>query len=387
MKTLSPLLPVMIVAALLAACSQREAAPEPVRAVRTAVITNDSTGGTHEFAAEVRARVESRLGFRVAGKMISRSAEVGQRVKAGQVLAQLDPTDLRLGQDAAQAAVKAAQVNHDLALADLRRYKDLRDQGFISAAELERRDTSVQAARSQLDQARAQAGVQMNQAGYAALVAATSGVVTAIEAEPGAVLSVGTPVLRLAHDGPRDAVFTVPEDIVAGMRALQGRVGALKVRAWGAAAATLPATVREVAAAADPATRTFLVKADLGAGDLQLGQTVTVLLDRPRLDGITKLPLSAVLQQQGRTAVWLVDRSSMTVRLQPVAVGGADANSVVVASGLSPGQTIVTAGVHLLSPGQKVKFYEPAQGPAVAASSSAASVSASAPAPAAAASR
>jgi RND family efflux transporter MFP subunit len=377
----------MIVAALLAACSQREAAPEPVRAVRTAVITNDSTGGTHEFAAEVRARVESRLGFRVAGKMISRSAEVGQRVKAGQVLAQLDPTDLRLGQDAAQAAVKAAQVNHDLALADLRRYKDLRDQGFISAAELERRDTSVQAARSQLDQARAQAGVQMNQAGYAALVAATSGVVTAIEAEPGAVLSVGTPVLRLAHDGPRDAVFTVPEDIVAGMRALQGRVGALKVRAWGAAAATLPATVREVAAAADPATRTFLVKADLGAGDLQLGQTVTVLLDRPRLDGITKLPLSAVLQQQGRTAVWLVDRSSMTVRLQPVAVGGADANSVVVASGLSPGQTIVTAGVHLLSPGQKVKFYEPAQGPAVAASSSAASVSASAPAPAAAASR
>ena len=290
--------------------------------------------------------------------MIVRSAEVGQHVNAGQALAQLDGTDLKLGQDAAMAATRAAQTNYELAAAEYKRYKDLRDQGFISGLELERRESTQKAQKAQLDQALAQANVQGNQAGYAALLATAPGVVTAIDAEVGTVLAAGTPVLRLAHDGPRDVVFAVPEDGLPAMRALLGKPGGLKVRPW-SSTATMPATVREVAAAADPATRTFLVKADLGTAPVQLGQTVTVLVDLPRLEGITKLPLAAVMQQQGQTAVWLVDKASMTVKMQPIAVGGADGNSVVVAAGLSPGQTVVTAGVHVLTPGQKVKFYEP----------------------------
>jgi RND family efflux transporter MFP subunit len=352
----SPLL-VCILPLLLAACSRPEPAPEPVRAVRTLTVGAESAGGSLEFAAEVRARTESRLGFRVGGKLLSRSAEVGQRVKAGRTLAQLDGTDLRLGQDAAQAAVRAAQSAHDLAAAELERYRELREQGFISGLELERRETTLLAQKAQLDQALAQAGVQGNQAAYAALLAPADGVVTAVEAEPGAVLAAGTPVLRLAHDGPRDVVFAVPEDGLAGMRRLLGQTGALQVRPWGVST-TLPATVREVAAAADPTTRTFQVKADIGAARLQLGQTVTVLIELPRQAGVSKLPLTAVMQQQGQTAVWLLDRQTMTVQVQPVVVAGAEGNAVVVASGLSPGQTVVTAGVHTLTPGQKVKFYE-----------------------------
>jgi multidrug efflux pump subunit AcrA (membrane-fusion protein) len=126
---------------------------------------------------------------------------------------------------------------------------------------------------------------------------------------------------------------------------------------WGTTVA-IPATVRELGAAADPATRTFLVKADLGSAALQLGQTASVILDLPRQPGISKLPLSAVTQQQGRTAVWVVDRASMTVKAQTIEVAGADGNSVVVAGGLMPGMIVVTAGVHALSPGQKVAFYE-----------------------------
>jgi RND family efflux transporter MFP subunit len=347
-----------VVAASLAACSRPEPAPEPVRAVRTLTVAAGELNGTVQYAGEVRARTESRLGFRVGGKMTSRSAELGQRVKAGQPLAQLDPVDLRLGQESALATVRSAQVNFDLAQADFKRYRDLRDQGFISGAELERRETTLQAAKAQLDQAKAGAAVQGNQAAYATLTAPAAGVVTAVEAEPGAVLAAGTPVLRLAHDGPRDVVFTVPEDTVAAIRSLQGRTGALAVRPW-ASANTLPATVREVAAAADAATRTFLVKADVAAAPLQLGQTVTVLLPhgaaRP---GVLRLPLSAVVQQQGRTSVWLLDKATMTVKPQPVEVGGADGNSVVIASGLAAGQTIVSAGVHVLTPGQKVKLYE-----------------------------
>ena len=305
---------------------------------------------------------------------MARPAEVGQRVRAGQALAQVDPADLKLQQDAAQAALRAAQAAYDFAAADFKRYEELRAQGFISAMELERRDSGLKAQRAQLDQARAQAEVQGNLATYSVLTAPAAGVVTATEAEVGAVLAAGTPVLRVAHDGPRDVVFSVPEDAVVGIRSLQGRRDALRVRPWGEATA-LPATVREVAAAADPATRTFLVRADIGQAPVQLGQTMTVQLDLPRRDAAARLPLTAVMRQQGQTAVWVLDTTSMTVKVQPIAVAGADGNSVMVASGLQPGQRVVTAGVHTLTPGQKVKQYDaalsvngPAPAPAPAAS-------------------
>ncbi|MBL8289900.1 MAG: efflux RND transporter periplasmic adaptor subunit [Rubrivivax sp.] len=363
-----PLAGALAAAVLLAACSKAPPAPEPVRSVRTMTVASGEAGGTHDFAAEVRPRTESRLGFRVAGKMVSRTAEAGQRVRAGQVLARLDVGDLRLGQEAAAAAAQAAVTQAELAAAEFQRFRELRAQGFISAWELERRETALKAARAQAEQARAQADVQRNQAAYAALTATADGVVIAVEAEPGAVLAAGAPVLRLAHDGPRDAVFSVPEDGVAAVRALLGRPGALQVRAW-SATAVLPATVREVAAAADPATRTFLVKADLGSAAVQLGQTLSVSLALPRREGIARLPLTAVMQQQGRPAVWLLDPASMTVKVQPVSVAGADGNDVIVASGLSPGQVVVTAGVHVLTPGQKVKLYrDSGTAPAPAAS-------------------
>lgn len=366
------LLPVVVaLTAVLAGCSRPAPAPEPVRAVRTVTVSADSAGGSHDYAAEVRARTESRLGFRVGGKMVARPAEVGQRVRAGQVLAQLDPQDLRLAQTAAGAALQAAQVNLELAEADFQRFQGLRAQGFISAAELDRRDSTLKAAKAQFAQAQAQAGVQGNQAAYSVLTAPAAGVVTAVEAEPGAVLAAGAPVVRLAHDGPRDVVFAVPEDVVARMRPLLGQPGALKVRLWGTQT-LLPATLREVAAAADPATRTFLVKADLGRAEAQLGQTASVVIDLPRQEGVTRLPLTAVLQQQGKTVVWLLDTSSMTVQTQPVQVAGADGNTVIVSSGLRPGQVVVTAGVHVLTPGQKVKLYQPALPPGTAPASAAA---------------
>ncbi len=356
-------------AALLAACAKTEVAPDPVRAVRTMTVVAQSAGGTAEYAGEVRSRTESRLGFRVGGKIVRRNADLGSAVKAGQVLAQLDSQDLRLGQDSARAALVAAQANHDLAQADYQRFKELLDKGFISSAELERRDTTLKAARAQLDQAKAQASVQGNAAGYASLVADASGVVTGVDAEPGMVVAAGAPVLRLAHDGSRDVVFSVPEDKVSLIKALSAQAGAFKVRLWGDTSEPMGATIREIGASADPVTRTFLVKADIGrAAAVRLGQTATVLVAMPQTAGVTKLPLSALKEEQGRTMVWLVDRDSMTVKLQPVQFAGADGNDAVVSAGVSPGQVVVTAGVHVLTPGQKVKFYvDPGAPPASAA--------------------
>jgi membrane fusion protein, multidrug efflux system len=356
MRHPAPIL-VLTFAALGSACSRPAPPPEPVRAVRTVTVSQQAAGTSIDYAGEVRARTESRLSFRVAGKMVSRPVDLGDTVKGGQVLASLDPVDLKLGQQAASSGLEAARVNADQANADLKRFKELREQGFISAAELDRRESTFKAAQAQYEQARAQASVQSNQARYTTLLADGAGVVTAVEAEPGAVLAAGAPVLRVAQDGPRDVVFAVPEQQASQFRALEGKPGVLQVRVWGAGEAPVAASVREVSAAADPSTRTFLVKADIGRTAVRLGQTATVTLAVPAADGVLKLPLAAVFEQQGQSQVWLLDTSAMTVRAQPVKVAGAEGNMVLIASGLTAGQTVVSAGTHTLSAGQKVSLY------------------------------
>ena len=350
---------------VLVACSPKPAVQEPVRAVRTLVVQGGSSQQQHEYAAEIRPRTESRLAFRVGGKLVKRLVNLGDSVKAGQVLAQIDPADLLLGQDAARAALRTAQAQLALTETEFKRYQELREQNFISGLELERRETALKAARAQAEQARAQAGVQSNQAGYALLLAEAPGVVTAVEAEPGAVLAAGSPVLRLAHDGPRDAVFSVPEDRALALRAALGRPGVLKLQAWGSPGAPQPATVREVAAAADPVTRTFLVKADVGATALRLGQTASVLMDAPAVAGVIKLPLPAVFEQGGQPKVWLLNRQTLQVQSRPVQIAGADGNLVLVGAGLASGDTVVTAGVHALTEGQKVSLYAEPGAPAL----------------------
>lgn len=385
-RTLLPTVSAMVVALTLTGCSKPVPTEEPVRAVRVMTVGAQSMLSGAEYAGEVRARVESRLGFRVGGKIIKRQAELGQRVKAGDVLAQLDPQDYQLSAEAARAGLAAATTNRDLAAADLKRYRDLREQNFISGAELERREASLKAAQAQLEQAQAQSSGQGNQAGYTRLVADVSGIVTAVDAEVGQVVAAGTPVVRIAQSGPRDVVFSVPEDkvalIVAGSEA--------QVRGW-AAGASARGVVREVAASADPVTRTFAVKVALDAkSELPLGATVSVVpqaLDRAGPQ-VIKLPTSAFRQDGKSSAVWVLDTASMTVKLQPVVIATADGNDVVVASGLQPGMQVVTAGVHVLSPGQKVTVYKEKQAvapaePAQAATNSVAPVVTAASAPAA----
>ena len=205
-------------AALLAACSKPAPPEDPVRTVKVITVRVDNFQSGAEFAGEVRARIESQLGFRVAGKITQRNVEAGQRVKAGQTLAQLDPQDYRLAAEAARSAVSAAATNRNLAAADLKRYKELLEKNFIAGAEVERRQAVLDAAQSQLEQAQSQLASLRNQAGYANLVADVSGVITAVSGEPGQVVAAGTPVFRIAQDGPRDVVFSVPEDKLAAIK-------------------------------------------------------------------------------------------------------------------------------------------------------------------------
>ena len=215
-------------AALLTACSKPAPPPEPVRAVKLLTVGVQPLQAQHEYAGEVRARTESSLGFRVGGKIARRPAELGQRVRAGQLLAELDPQDYKLAAQAAQAQVSSAQTQRDLAAADAKRYGALKEQNFISGAELERRQATLRSAQASLEQARAQASTQGNQTAYTRLLADVAGVVTAVQAEPGQVVSAGTPVVRIAVDGARDVVFAVPEDQVAQLAPGQP----VQVRLW-----------------------------------------------------------------------------------------------------------------------------------------------------------
>lgn len=354
--------------AALAGCSRPEPPPEPVRAVKLLTVGASEVQAQRLFAADVRARVESRLGFRVAGKLVQRPVELGQAVRAGQLLAQLDARDYRLAVQAAQAQVAAATTQRDLAQADYERFAQLKAQNFISGAELDRRRASLQAAQAQLTQALAQASSQGNQENYTQLRADADGVVTAIEAEPGQVLEQGQTVLRLAQGGARDAVFAVPEDLVGQLRVGQE----VAVRPWGGAAegvAKLRATVRDIAASADPVTRTFTVKAALSGSPLPpLGATLTVYPSAfaPRGVQALRLPTSALWAQGQQTAVWVFDAASSTVRTQVIEVAQVDGNEVPVRAGLQAGAQVVATGVHVLAPGQKVSIYQAKTAPEAA---------------------
>ena len=354
----------LAVALLLAACSKAEPPPEPIRAVKLLTVGLGEIDTQLEYSGEVRARIESRLGFRVAGKIVRREVELGQHVQAGQLLARLDASDYRLGADAARAQVAAATTQRDLAAADMKRYAQLKAQNFISGAELERREASLKSAQATLDQAKAQLASQSNQEGYAQLVADVPGVVTGVEAEPGQVVSAGAPVVRIAQDGPRDVVFSVPEDKRGALRVGQP----VRVRPWAQGMQPLQGQVREIAASADPATRTYQVKVALPTADAAavppLGATVHALpegMGAASGHKAIKLPTTALRQEGGGgqgTAVWVFDPASSTVKLQPVQLATADGNEAVIAAGLTPGMQVVATGVHVLTPGQKVTVYQ-----------------------------
>lgn len=341
---------------VVAACSKPTPPSEPIRSVKLISVGTQSMQSGFEYAGDIRARVESRVGFRVSGKLSARAVELGQRVKAGQLLAQLDVQDFRLAQDAARAQLDAATINRDLAASDFKRFVAMKEQNFISGAELERRESVFKTAQAQFEQAQAQMSVQGNQSSYTSLRADAGGAITAILAEPGQVLLAGTPVVQIAYDGARDAVFAVPEDKLASMA-----VGAVVlVRPW-SGGDPVPAVVREIAASADPVMRTFLVKAALPAQANQaLGSTVTVLPKMLPNTGVAviKLPTSALRQEAQATAVWILDVASMTVKSRVIQVASVDGNDVVVASGLQSGDQVVATGVHVLTAGQKVTVYK-----------------------------
>lgn len=342
-----------LMAAALGACSKpQQAAPEVIRPVKTLTVGVAELSASGEFPGDIRPRVETRVGFRVAGKLIERQVEVGQRVRAGQVLARVDVSDLALAAQASQAQVVAAQTDLQLAQADFARFENLRAQGFISAAELERRKAVMDASKARLDQARAASDVQRNQAGYSTLNAPHDGVVTGLEADVGAVVGAGQPVVRMTRGDEREAVVMVPEQRVAELKAAKQ----IAVRLW-ADQSLIDGKLRELSPIADPLSRTYTAKITLinAPEAARMGMTVTALVKGQSQGTGVQVPLTALVEHGGKSAVWIVDPQASAAKPVPVRVGAVRGDSVAILEGLQPGQILVTAGGHLLQPGQKVR--------------------------------
>ncbi len=344
-------LAVPLCALLITVCSKEAPKQEDVRPVRAIVLAQGDAGASAEFSGEVRPRIESRLGFRVAGKIVERKVDIGATVKKGDVLMQLDPQDLKLAASQAQASLRAAETNRDLANSDYKRYQELREKNFVSQSVLDSKRAALRAAQAEADAARAGFRGQSNQAGYSNLVSDIDGVVTGIDAEVGQVVNAATPVVRVARTDEMEVVIGIPEDRVDEIR----KVDSVTVRLWANPGEAIPGRVREVSPVADAATRTYTAKVAIPPrADVRLGMTAAVqFASRSGAAGL-RAPLTALHHEKGVTSVWIVENN--VVKLVPVQIAGQAGNDVLLGAGVKPGQTVVTAGVNLLRSGQKVRI-------------------------------
>lgn len=354
-----PLVLALSVASLLAlplsACNEADgqvkAPPRPDRPVLVTAVRYAPAAPDRSFVAVIRPRVETDQGFRVGGKVVRRLVEVGDRVKAGQVLATLDDTDLRLQVEQAEADIRALETAVAQADAEEQRVVSLRKQGWSTDSSFDRQRAATDDVRARLERARRTLALAQNALGYATLAADADGVVTASLVEPGQVIAAGQPAIRVAREGEKEAVVAIPEMLVTH---LEGQKASLSL--WSAPGMSLRATLREVSPAADPATRTYTARFSLPDADasVKLGMTATVTLSEPSGAQVARLPLSALFSQGTGPSVWTVSADG-SLALKPVEIAAYDSGQVLVKSGVADGEKVVSLGVQKLDPGQKVR--------------------------------
>ena len=351
-------LPIAVIMVLvLAACGHKQEAADPVRPVLTITVAPGAAATRDVYSGEVRARVETDLAFRIGGKIAARLADAGARVSKGQVLARLDPEDVKLAAEAARAQLASAEAEHTLAKAELERAGDLLAKKFISQSAYDTRKAGYAAAQARVEQARSQAAITANQQAYATLAADADGVIVSFSAESGQVVAAGQPVLRLARHGEMEIVINVPEGQVARFRPGQDVAIAL----WADPATHFPGRVREIAGGADAVTRTFTVRVSIvqAPPGVRVGMSANVML-RPSLDAaLVVVPLTALVRQGEAAAVWVVDPKSSQVQLRPVQLGQYREDGATILSGVAAGEIVVAAGVHKLRAGQVVRVAAP----------------------------
>lgn len=346
----SPLALPVGLAILLSACGHEEA---PQVSVRPAMVVQPepSAQATESFPGEVRARYEPELAFRIGGKVSRRLVEEGQRVKADQPLAELDPQDVRLQLEATRAQVTAAEANLSLVRAERDRYKTLMDRQMVSRSLYDNSENLYRSGEARLKQIKAEFNVSTNQASYAVLRAPQDGVVAKRAVEVGQVVAAGQTVFTLATDGEREVLISLPEQSFGRFKVGQP----VTVELWTQPDQRFTGRIRELSPAADPKSRTFAARIAFTAGKVpaELGQSARVFIQTADFIALS-VPLSAVTAENGATYVWVLGANN-TLKKVPVRVGAFGEKTVPVLEGLNASDWVVAAGVHVLLEGQQVR--------------------------------
>ncbi|WP_030129927.1 efflux RND transporter periplasmic adaptor subunit [Pseudomonas sp. QTF5] len=342
-------------AALLVACSDEEAPPEPVRPVLSVEVKALNQEDLGRFAGSIQARYESNVGFRVPGRIASRNVDVGAEVQKGALLATLDPTDQQNQLRSAQgdlARVQALLIN---AQANARRQQELFNRGVGAQAQLDIAQTDLKTTQASLDQAKAAVDQAKDQLNYVELRTDHKAIVTAWNAEAGQVVTAGQQVVTLAQPDIKEAVIDLPDTLVDRLPADV----VFQVASQLDPSITSTAIVREIEPQAQSATRTRRARLSLTdtPPGFRLGTAISVTLSsaiKPRLE----LPVSALQEVDGKLRIWVVDPKTQTVSPRDVSLISRTDATVVLANGVKSGERVVSAGVHSLKPGQKVKIDE-----------------------------
>ncbi len=350
----APLFALLLLPFGLAACNEPKAAQEPVRPVKAFVIPAPQTERTLTYAGVIAPRIESQLGFRVAGKIMERFVNVGDRVSAGQRIAWLDEQDLKLAENSARAALAAAKTRAAVAKDTLDRANHLFPKGFIAKAAVDQRRFEFDSAQAALDSAEDQLNQAVNASSYALLIADKDGIVTAVRAEPGQVVSAGQPVISLALTDTIEVSVAVPEREIVRLK--PGDPAAVSL--WAAPSVNSAGKIREIASAADAASRTYAVRATIAhpVPEMRLGMTTSVSFSVPEDKPPLIVPMAAFTEENGHTIAYIADKDRQTVRRHEVCLDGVAEEGVKVKSGLMPGEIVVTGGVQFLKDGMRVRL-------------------------------
>lgn len=342
-------LPVSL-ALFLSACGHEEPAQTSVRPAMV-VQPEPSAQAMASYPGEVRARFEPDLAFRIGGKVSRRLVEEGERVKANQPLAELDPQDVRLQLEATRAQVAAAEANLNLVRAERDRYKTLMDRQMVSRSQYDNAENLYRSGEARLKQIKAEFDVSSNQASYAVLRAPQDGVVAKRAVEVGQVVAAGQTVFTLATDGEREVLISLPEQNFGRFKIGQP----VTVELWSQPGQRFAGSIRELSPAADPKSRTFAARITFSVGKVpaELGQSARVFIQGGDAVSLS-VPLSALTAENGATYVWVVSANN-TLRKAPVRVGAFGEKTVPVLEGLSASDWVVAAGVHVLHDGQSVR--------------------------------
>jgi len=339
----------------LTACSEEKKveAPEIVRPVKVAEVSEPDIGRKLDYSGSVRARTEMNLGFRVAGKMTERLVDIGQRVKPGDVLARLDAVDYQLAVRRAEADLSAATKQVEISGLARRRAETLAEKNISSQSQLEQAQLANDQAISQKESAQSALDQARNQVAYTDLKATQTGIVTTVSADAGQVVSAGTPVVTVAIDGEKEVQVAVPEMDIGNFK--PGKT--VKARFWSATDLVLDGKVREVAGSADPQSRTFAVRVSLPEdGRILLGMTANIAAVEDNATQTWSIPLAALAKRGDQPVVWIVDRQKSVVNSRPIKVADFSDNGVRVSEGIAKGDLVVSAGTQFMKEDMKVKL-------------------------------